>query len=53
VVTEIVPFAEFFAAGPDHQDFYANNSQQRYCRKVIGPKVDKFRKVFKDRLKDG
>lgn len=51
VVTEIVPFAAFYPAEADHQDFYARNPRQGYCRVVIGPKLDKLRKVFHDRLK--
>jgi len=34
-----------------HQDYYANNKNQPYCRMVIQPKIEKFEKVFKDRLK--
>lgn len=36
-----------------HQDYYRNNPQQGYCRVVVGPKLEKFRKVFKDKLKAG
>jgi peptide-methionine (S)-S-oxide reductase len=51
VVTEISPYTEFFVAEPDHQNFYANNPRQGYCRVVITPKVDKLRKVFAEKLK--
>jgi peptide-methionine (S)-S-oxide reductase len=51
IVTEIVPAAEFYKAEQYHQDYYRNNSQQGYCRVVIGPKLEKFRKVFKGKLK--
>jgi peptide-methionine (S)-S-oxide reductase len=51
VVTEITAFAEFFPATEDHQNFYANNPRQGYCRVVIGPKVEKLKKVFADKLK--
>lgn len=51
VVTEIVPFVAFYPAEADHQNFYARNPRQGYCRAVIGPKLDKLRKVFQDRLK--
>jgi peptide-methionine (S)-S-oxide reductase len=50
VVTEIVPFAAFNPAGPYHQDYYARNSKQPYCRAVIGRKLDKLKAVFGDRL---
>ncbi|MBN9119656.1 MAG: peptide-methionine (S)-S-oxide reductase MsrA [Planctomycetes bacterium] len=51
VVTEIAPFTEFFRATEDHQNFYATNPRQGYCRVVIGPKVEKLRKVFAEKLK--
>ncbi len=52
MVTEITQFCEFFPADAEHQNYYANNPRQGYCRAIIGPKVEKLRKVFRDRLKD-
>jgi peptide-methionine (S)-S-oxide reductase len=51
IVTEIVPFGEFYPASADHQSFYARNPRQGYCRVVIAPKVDKLRQVFREKLK--
>ncbi len=52
IVTEIKPFSEFYAAENYHQQYYENNGNNNpYCSMVIRPKVDKFRKVFKDKLK--
>ena len=52
VVTEIKPLSEFYAAENYHQQYYENNGNNNpYCSMVIRPKVDKFRKVFKDKLK--
>lgn len=51
VVTEISPFKAFYKAEDYHQDYYANNSSQPYCMFVIRPKLEKFKKVFKDHLK--
>jgi methionine-S-sulfoxide reductase len=51
IVTEIVPFERFYRAEAYNQDYFANNPLQTYCRAVVGPKVAKFEKVFKDRLK--
>jgi peptide-methionine (S)-S-oxide reductase len=51
IVTEIVPFTEFYRAEAYHQNYYANNSRQPYCRVIIGPKVEKVKKVFQDKLK--
>lgn len=51
IVTEIVPFTEFYPAEDYHQNYYDQNSRQPYCRIVIGPKLEKVRKVFRDKLK--
>lgn len=51
VVTEISPIADFYPAEDYHQDYYNNNSDAPYCNMVIEPKLEKFRKVFKDKLK--
>ncbi|MBL7698368.1 MAG: peptide-methionine (S)-S-oxide reductase MsrA [Chitinophagaceae bacterium] len=51
IVTEISPFLNFYVAEDYHQEYYANNGSQAYCYYVIRPKLDKFRKVFKDKLK--
>ena len=51
IVTEIVPAEKFYKAEAYHQNYYANNPRQGYCQSVIGPKMKKFREVFKDRLK--
>lgn len=51
IVTEIVPLKVFHAAESYHKDYYANNPEQGYCQMVVRPKVEKFRKVFADKLK--
>jgi peptide-methionine (S)-S-oxide reductase len=51
VVTEISPWKNFFRAEEDHQDYYENNPNQGYCQFIIVPKLDKFRKIFKEKLK--
>jgi peptide-methionine (S)-S-oxide reductase len=51
VVTEVTPFTAFYPAEDYHKDYFARNPNQRYCSIVIGPKVEKFKKVFKSRLK--
>ena len=51
VVTEIVPFVEFFPAEAYHQNYYADHGRQPYCRAVSQPKVEKLRDVFRGRLK--
>jgi peptide-methionine (S)-S-oxide reductase len=51
IVTEISPFEKFYEAEDYHQDFYSNNPNYGYCSYVIKPKLDKFRKVFADKLR--
>ncbi len=50
IVTEIAAATEFYPAEPYHQDYYLNNPAQPYCRVVIAPKVEKFRKQFGPKL---
>jgi peptide-methionine (S)-S-oxide reductase len=51
IVTEISPLTNYFPAENYHQDYYNNNPNQGYCAFVIAPKLEKFKKVFKDKLK--
>lgn len=51
VVTEITPYTNYFKAENYHQDYFALNGSQPYCNVVIKPKVEKFRKVFHEKLK--
>ncbi|MEY2747469.1 MAG: hypothetical protein RL112_2511 [Planctomycetota bacterium] len=52
IVTEITPASKFWPAEDYHQGYYRANPGQGYCRVVIAPKVEKFRKVFADKLKN-
>lgn len=51
IVTEISPYTKFYAAENYHQDYYEQNGNEPYCNIVIRPKVEKFQKVFKSKLK--
>jgi peptide-methionine (S)-S-oxide reductase len=51
IVTEITPFHVFYPAEDYHSNYYNLNSGQPYCQFVIAPKIEKFEKVFKDKLK--
>lgn len=51
IVTEISPYTRLYVAENYHQDYYNQNGSQPYCYYVIRPKLEKFKKVFKDRLK--
>lgn len=52
IVTEITPLKKFYIAEDYHQNYYNENSEQSYCMFVINPKLEKFRKKFKDKIKD-
>ena len=51
IVTKVEPFTKFYKADDYHQNYYANNKNQPYCKMVIQPKIEKFEKVFKSKLK--
>ncbi len=51
ILTEIVPFTRFWPAEDYHRNYYNNNTSKEYCAIVITPKIEKFKKIFKDRLK--
>lgn len=51
IVTKVEPFINFYKAENYHQDYYEYNKYKPYCRLVIQPKLEKFEKVFKNRLK--
>ena len=51
IVTAIEPFKNFYSAENYHQNYYNSHGEQPYCRLVIRPKLEKFEKVFKDKLK--
>jgi len=51
IVTEVAAVATFYPAEDYHQNYFNDNGDQPYCQYVIRPKLDKFKKVFKDKLK--
>jgi peptide-methionine (S)-S-oxide reductase len=51
IVTEITAFDKFYKAEDYHQGYFDSNPEQAYCQFVIVPKVEKFEKIFKDKLK--
>jgi peptide-methionine (S)-S-oxide reductase len=51
IVTEISPATKFYKAEDYHQNYYNLNSSAPYCSYVIQPKLEKFKKVFKEKLK--
>ena len=51
VVTVIEPLSHFYQAENVHQDYYANHSDQSYCRLVISPKLQHLRQKYAEKLK--
>ncbi|SFP51752.1 peptide-methionine (S)-S-oxide reductase [Pseudarcicella hirudinis] len=51
IVTEITAFTNFYPAEDYHKDYYLLNGHEPYCQIVIKPKLDKFHKAFKEKLK--
>jgi len=51
LVTEIKPMLTFYKAENYHHDYYSQNQEQQYCKFVIQPKIEKFRKIFADKIK--
>lgn len=51
IVTAIEPYTNFYVAENYHQDYYNKNGNQPYCYFVIRPKLEKFEKAFKDKMK--
>ncbi len=52
IVTEVTKASTFYPAEDYHQEYFANNPRQPYCQAVVGPKVEKVRKVFRELLKE-
>lgn len=52
IVTEVTAFKAFYKAENYHQEYYALNREQPYCRAVIQPKMDKLHQVFANKLKE-
>lgn len=50
IVTEITKSSEFFLAEQEHQNFYRNNVEYRYCQLVIEPKLKTLRNKFQHLL---
>ena len=51
VITEITAFTNFYPAEDYHQNYFNANGSEPYCKFVIQPKLEKFEKVFKDKIK--
>lgn len=50
IVTAVEPAGEFWEAEDYHQEYFASNPNQPYCRFVVAPKVEKFEKLFGEKV---
>lgn len=53
IVTTLEKLTKFYPAEDYHQDYFRLNPRNPYCQAVVGPKVSKFQKRYKEMLKDG
>lgn len=51
IVTEIVPYTNFYPADARHKDYFLTHPEEAYCQVVIEPKIVKLRKYFPDKVK--
>ena len=51
IVTQVVPFTEFYPAESYHDEYYSRNPNQPYCQAVIAPKLAKFRKKYSEKIR--
>jgi peptide-methionine (S)-S-oxide reductase len=52
IVTEILPLQNWYPAEDYHQDYFRQNPQNPYCNYVVGEKVEKFKKLFREKLRE-
>lgn len=50
VVTELEPLETFYEAEEYHQDYFAKNPNDAYCRTHARPKVEKVRETFREKV---
>lgn len=51
IVTEINAMDIFYEAEDYHRNYLAKNPQNQYCQRVVIPKIEKFREIFKEKLR--
>ncbi len=52
IVTQIEPFTKMYVAEDYHQNYFNLNPRNPYCQTVVKSKVDKFREIFRDKMKE-
>ncbi len=51
IVTELTEYKAFYPAEDYHHNYFEQNREQPYCKFVVNPKIQKFKKIYKDKLK--
>ena len=52
IVTTLEPLKEYYPAEDYHQNYFRlKGDQNPYCQMVVKPKLEKFEKIFKDKIK--
>lgn len=51
IVTEVVPFENFYPAENYHRDYYDDNQKAPYCNVIISPKIHKLIKLYSSNVK--
>jgi peptide-methionine (S)-S-oxide reductase len=51
IVTEVSPAGPYYKAEQYHQNYFRQHPLQGYCAFVVAPKLEKFRKIFADKVK--
>ncbi|RZL11333.1 MAG: peptide-methionine (S)-S-oxide reductase, partial [Pedobacter sp.] len=52
IITEVAAAETFYPAENYHQNYFNNNQYQPYCSFVIEPKLSKFTREFKEKLRE-
>lgn len=52
IVTQIVPYTNFYSSGPEHEDFYDRNRNNPYCVFITSPKIQKLLQEYSVDIKE-
>lgn len=52
IITEIIPFTNFYAAEDYHKNYFDRNSGVPYCNFVINPKIHKLLEKYRNDVKE-
>ncbi len=51
IATKILPYNNFYPAKEHYQNYYNKNPEEKYCKVIIDPKIDKIKKLFRAKLR--